>query len=105
MADKRDIRRRVIGGFFLAGALGMLLAGETALRERLHSNPAAFLLFWMLCFICVGLAFLMALLDLAVVRRRTREQQRELIEETLRQIEKSKELKSSQKPEPPENSN
>src|ERR1017187_1942321 len=104
MADKRDIPRRALGAFFLAASLVMLIAGETLLRGRLSSHPVEFLVFWMGCFVFVGLAFLMALLDLAVVRRRTREQQRELLESALRQIARTKELKSNRPPEPPGNS-
>lgn len=104
MADKTDIRRRALGAFFLIASLVMLIAGETLLRGRLRSHPVEFLVFWMGCFVFVGLAFLMALLDLAVVRRRTREQQRELLESALRQIARTKELKSNRPPEPPGNS-
>jgi hypothetical protein len=104
MADKRDIRRRALGAFFLIASLAMLIAGETLLNDRLQSHPAEFLAYWMACFMFVGLAFLMGLLDLAVVRRRTREQQRELLESALRQIAQTKELKAKRPPEPPENS-
>lgn len=101
MADRRDLRRRALGAFFLVASLVMLIAGETVLSERLRLRPLAFLIFWMVCVVFVGLAFLTALLDLAVVRRRTREQQRELLESALRQIAHTKELKSNRSPEPP----
>ena len=104
MADKRDMRRRALGALFLVASLVLLIAGETVLSDRLRSHPFAFVVFWMGCFMCVGLAFLMALMDLAVVRRRTRAQQRELLEEAMRQIARSKELKAKRPPEPPENS-
>jgi hypothetical protein len=104
MADKRDIRRRAIGAFFLITSLTMLIVGETLFNDRLRSHPAEFLIYWMVCFMCVGLAFLMALLDLAVVRRRTRQQQRELLETAMRKIAQTKELKAKGPPEPPENS-
>jgi protein-S-isoprenylcysteine O-methyltransferase Ste14 len=104
MVDKRDIRRRALGAFFLVASLVMLIAGETLLNDHLRSHPAEFLIYWMMCFVCVGLAFLMALLDLAVVRGRTRQQQRELLETAMRQIAQTKELKAKGPPEPPENS-
>ena len=104
MADKRDLRRRALGALFLIASLVMLIAGETVLGDRLRARPLAFLVFWMGCFMFVGLAFLMALLDLAVVRRRTRQQHRELLEEAMRQIARSKELKAKRPPEPPGNS-
>ena len=104
MADKRDLRRRALGAFFLVASLVMLIAGETVLSDRLRAHPGEFVIFWMACFVFVGLAFLMALLDLAVIRRRTREQQRELLESALRQIAQTKESKSNRPPEPPGNS-
>lgn len=89
MADKRDIRRRIIGAGFLFGAIGMVVLGQTVLRQWLRAHPADFLLFWMACFVLLSLAILVAILDLAVVRRRLRREQRELLENTLREIERS----------------
>ena len=89
MAVTRDFRRRALGVLFLLASLGMLVAGETLLRERLRERPMAFLLYWMGCFGLVGLTFLIALVDLVVVRRRVRAEQRELVESTLRQIEQT----------------
>jgi hypothetical protein len=104
MADKRDLRRRALGAFFLVASLVMLIAGETVLSDRLRLHPLAFLVFWMSCFVLVGLAFLMALLDLAVVRRRTHEQQRQLLESAMGEIAQTKALKSRRSTEPPVNS-
>ena len=104
MADKRDIRRRAIGTLFLASAAAMLVIGETVLRDKLRANPAAFLLFWMACVIALGISVLIAVLDLAVTRRRLRKEQRELLENTIRQIERTKEIKASQPPKPRGNS-
>lgn len=87
MARKQDIRRRIIGGFFLLSAIVMVIVGETFLRQRLRSHPAAFLVFWMICFLLLGFAVLVAILDLAVVRRRLQQEQRDLLENTLREIE------------------
>ena len=101
MADQKDIRRRVLGAFFLLAAAGMLIVGETVLKERLRSLPMGFLIYWMACFIFVGLAVLMAVLDIAIVRRRVREEQRQLFEDTLAQIARAKEATSKR---PPENS-
>ncbi len=98
MADKRNFRRRALGGFFLLASLGMLLVGETVLQERLRARPMVFLLFWLGCFGFVGLAFFTAVLDLVVVRRRVRAEQRELLESTLHQIARTQAGKS------PENS-
>jgi|ERR1051325_2920906 uncharacterized membrane protein YhaH (DUF805 family) len=90
MARKQDLRRRAIGAFFLIAAVAMLAVGETFLRDRLRSNPTYFALFWMICVVLLGLAVLVAILDLAVVRRRLQDEQRELLENTLRQIEQEK---------------
>ena len=86
MAEKSDIARRGLGAFFLLAALGMLVAGETVLEERLRSQPLEFVGFWLGCFVFVGLAVLMAVLDMAAVRRRVQREERELVESTLRQI-------------------
>ena len=99
MAEKSDIVRRTLGTFFLLAALAMLVGGETMLSERLRSQPWEFVLFWLACFVLVGLALLMALLDMAAVRRRVRREERELVENTLRQIKLAKELKTKQSPE------
>lgn len=90
MADKRDVRRRVLGALFLAAAVVLLFAGQTILKEWLQARPVAFLIFWLVCFLFVGLALLTALLDLAMMRRRVRDEQRELFEETLEKIERTK---------------
>lgn len=94
MADKRDFRRRALGVIFLLASAGMLVAGETFLQERLRAQPVAFLVYWLGCFGFVGLAFLTAVLDLVMVRRRVRAEQRELLESTLRQIAQTKAEKS-----------
>ncbi|MFO1488263.1 MAG: hypothetical protein U1F65_07285 [Verrucomicrobiota bacterium] len=90
MAEKRDVVRRTLGVFFLAAAVIMLVLGETALGGYLSSHPREFLLFWLVCFLFVGLALLTAVLDMMAVRRRLRGEQRELVENTLHQIEEAK---------------
>lgn len=101
MAEKSDMVRRWLGAFFLLSALVMLVAGETALNERLRSHPWEFVIFWLACFAFVGLALLMAMLDMAAVRRRVRREERELLESTMRQITEAKALKENK---PPQNS-
>jgi len=101
MAEKSEMVRRGLGAFFLLAALAMLVAGETALEEHLRSHPWEFVVFWLACFAFVGLALLMALLDMAAVRRRVRREERELIENTMRQITRAK---ASKPKAPPENS-
>jgi hypothetical protein len=87
---KQDIRRRVIGAIFLVAAIVMVVTGETFLRDKLRANPAYFVLFWMICVVLLGLAVLIAILDMAVVRRQIHDEQQELLETTIRQIEREK---------------
>lgn len=98
MAEKRELRRRALSVFFLLAALAMLVLGETLLAEKLRAQPVMFLLYWLGCFGFVGLTFLLALLDLAVVRRRVRAEQRELLERTRREIEQTKRAKAEKSP-------
>ena len=99
MAEKSDIVRRGLGAIFLLAALVMLVVGESVLNERLRSHPLEFVGFWLACFAFVGLAFLMAMLDMAAVRRRVRREELELVASTMRQITREKEAKSNQRPE------
>ncbi|HZR18264.1 MAG TPA: hypothetical protein VFE51_13310 [Verrucomicrobiae bacterium] len=79
-------RRRVIGALFLIAALGMLVVGQTLLKN--HLRDLGFLVYWLLCFVFTGLAILVAFLDARALQYRTRREARELIEKTLGQIEK-----------------
>lgn len=81
----KTVRRRVIGALFLVGALGMLVAGESVLKTRL--SALAFLLYWLICLgLTIG-AIIVACLDARAMQRRTRDEQRELLESTLKNIE------------------
>ena len=89
MANKTDRRRRWVGAIFLALAVLMLITGQifdTTLRERV--GQTGFLLYWMVCFLFTFLAIVVAFLDLSAVRRRTRDEQRALLEDTLGEIAK-----------------
>ena len=96
MANSPDVRRRWLGAIFLTAALGMLIAGQTVLQDRLGTT--GFILFWLGCFVLTGLALLVAILDFSAVRRRTRKEQLELFENTLKGIEQQKESKSRNPP-------
>lgn len=78
-------RRRWFGGAALAGALAMLICGETVLQERLR--PFDFVIYWLVCFVLTGVAMIAAIRDLRDLQRRTREQQRDLLHSALRDIE------------------
>jgi len=103
MGMKADLWRRGLGSFFLLAALGMLVAGKTLLRERL--SAPAFLVFWLICLLCTCLALLVAFLDVAAIRRRTREEQRALLENTLQEIARQTKSKSKKQAEQDESSN
>ena len=79
-------RRRWLGALMLLAAILMLAAGETILKARLHDF--AFLIYWSICFFCTGMAIFMAYLDARVLQQRSRRQARELLESTLKQIER-----------------
>jgi len=78
-------RRRWLGGGALAGALAMLICGETVLRGQL--KPFDFILYWLVCFVLTGVAMVVALRDLRALHDRTRQQQRDLLQNTLKEIE------------------
>lgn len=77
---------------FLAAALLMLLAGETLLKGRLEG--LSFIVYWLGCFLFTILTMMMAFLDLAALRRDTREDHRALLEQTVQEIEQAKERKA-----------
>ncbi|HWC58608.1 MAG TPA: hypothetical protein VHC44_02865 [Verrucomicrobiae bacterium] len=77
---------------FLIISVVMLILGEILLRSSLARVP--FLLYWMACFVCTGLAIVFAFLDVVGVQRQAREQQRELLEKTINEIARQKESKS-----------
>ena len=84
MAFSRDGWRRLVGVIFVSIAVGMLVLGQTVLRDRLQS--LAYVYYWLTCTVFTFLTLIVALLDMRVVRRRARQQQNELLEKTLRGI-------------------
>jgi len=78
-------RRRWFGALCLACALVMLVFGQTVLDGRL--SKVVFLLYWLLCFVFTGLAMIAAVRDLRFVSQKTRQEQRQLLEDTLKEIE------------------
>ena len=84
MALSRDGRRRLLGVVFLAISAGMLIVGQTLLKDRLQSLD--FVYYWLTCTVFTGLTLIVALLDMRAVRRRSREQQSELLKNVLRDI-------------------
>ena len=89
-----DVRRRWFGVFFLLIAAGMLIWGQTILKP--HLEGIGFVLYWLACLAFTGLALLTALLDIWAVRRRTREQQRDLLQRIFDEAESNKENKTNE---------
>jgi hypothetical protein len=77
----RDVRRRWFGAFFLAVAAGMVIWGRTVLEPYLHQ--IWYLIYWLICSVFTLLAIGTALLDLVILRRRTRTEQRDLFRRTF----------------------
>ncbi len=77
-------RRRWFGGVALGAALLMLILGQTVLQKSL--NGLAFLLYWLLCLVLTGIAVLVALVDARAVRLELKREKRELLEQTVKEI-------------------
>ena len=77
-------RRRWFGAIVLLVALAMLVGGETVLKGKL--KDLGFVAYWLACVGLTGLAVLIALLDARLLQRQTRQEQRQLFENTLRKI-------------------
>jgi membrane protein implicated in regulation of membrane protease activity len=85
MSNAADVRRRWRGMLCLAIAAGLLIWGQTVLQPLLKGVP--FLLYWLACFVFTLAAIVIALLDIRAVRRRVRDEHRELIARALRDLE------------------
>lgn len=78
--------RRWLGLLFLALAFGMLIWGQTVLRNRLHG--LSFLIYWACCFLFTLAAIVTALLDVRATRKRAQEEHNELVRRTLEELER-----------------
>ena len=80
--------RRMVMGVVLMGALVLIVAGSTFLRDALDpkERTIAFVLFWIACGWLTILAILLALFDLLIVRAQSREARRILREQTSADI-------------------
>ena len=79
-------RRRWFGGVILATALMMLACGKTNVPST-NLGKILFIFYWLICFVLTGLAAIIALRDLQDLQRRTRQQQKELLDNALKEIE------------------
>jgi hypothetical protein len=85
MLTAADANRRSLGLFFLLLACVLVIWGQTLLKPYL--GGLGFMIYWLACFLCLGVAIAVALLDILILRRRIRVQQEELIKRTLMEIE------------------
>ena len=86
-ADSKS-RRRKIGTVCIAIAILMLIVGETVLRNKLSGIPM--ICYWLACFILTAIAAGAAVIDAARVGIESRDAQKSLIEDTLKEIENEK---------------
>lgn len=80
------LRQRWIGGLALALAILLLIAAETVFKGWL--SPVAVLAVYFLCTLLTILAVVIAVVDARAVARRTWAEQRRLLDDTLREIQK-----------------
>jgi hypothetical protein len=85
---------RWVGGIALGGALIMLILGQTVLEGRLRA--LGFLTYWLVCFLLLGVAVVSALRDFRGLQHRMRQEQRSLLDATLKKIEADAISKSHQ---------
>ena len=78
-------RRRWFGALALSFAVVMLVCGLTLLKGRLQDW--AFITYWVFCLVLTALALMVALWDVRALQQHTRQQQRDLLENTLKEIE------------------
>jgi len=79
------MRRRWFAGVMLFIALGMIVAGQTYLQGRL--NGVAYAAYWIICLLLTLAAMITALLDLKALQRTTRDEHKDLLENTIKEIE------------------
>jgi TRAP-type C4-dicarboxylate transport system permease small subunit len=77
--------RRLTGGLLLGAALVLLVLGETLFKGRLQ--PVTWLAYWTLCLLLTAGSMLVAFAEVRAVSRRTRREQHELFESTIKEIE------------------
>jgi hypothetical protein len=88
MNNQSKTRRRRFGLVCLGLAVGMVILGVTVLEARL--SGVTLLAYWLSCLVLTTLAIGAAVIDLARVGLESREEQRALLEQTLRDVEREK---------------
>ncbi len=80
-ANSAQAWRRWFGLLFLAISFGMLIWGQTFLQGRLAGT--SYLFYWSICFLFTFLTLATALLDILLVRRQIRRDQRALLHQAF----------------------
>jgi hypothetical protein len=93
MPNSAHSRRRRFGTACLAGAAGLLILGQTLLKPYL--DGASFIFYWLACILLTGLTLITALIDVQAVRRHAQEQQRDLLRDALKEVNRDGKGKSS----------
>jgi hypothetical protein len=86
MLTSLDARRRWFGAFFLIMSLGLLVWGTTLLSAYLVKRPVLFVIYWAACALFTGLALINAMLDMIIMRKRTRDEQVALAEKSFADV-------------------
>ncbi len=84
MAVGRVLRRRIFGAAVLGAAVLLLVLGQTILQP--HLNGLGFLIYWLLCLVLTGVAVGVALRDARETRIQVKQERRELLEQTIKDI-------------------
>ena len=86
MLTSLDARRRWFGAFFLILSLSLLIWGTTLLSDYLQHRPMLFIAYWGACAFLTGLAMINALVDMIIMRKRTRDEQMSLAEKSFAEV-------------------
>ena len=86
MLTSLDARRRWFGAFFLILSLGLLIWGTTLFNDYLVKRPFLFIAYWGACALLTGLALINAMVDMIIMRKRTRDEQIALAEKSFADI-------------------
>jgi hypothetical protein len=86
MLTSLDARRRWFGAFFLILSLGLLIWGTTLFNDYLVKRPILFIIYWGGCAAFTGLALINAMVDMVIMRKRTRDEQIALAQKSFADI-------------------
>lgn len=89
MPNSAEAMRRWFGLFFLALAFGLLIWGQTVLRDRLKG--VSFLIYWGCCFFFTLAAIVTALIDVRATRKQSQKEHENLVQRTLDEMERKRE--------------